>query len=124
MLKYATVFALISLVAYALASSPGVAVGAAGIAKVLFSVFLILTLIFVVLASRPLVPNQPAIKVMQRMNILRPCAKAIPFSGICSPCCSRPMATRLNGTPCSSPQGRIWQCMRWRKRGENAIPLM
>ena len=56
MLKYAIVFALISLVAGALGFT-GVAAGAAGIAKVLFVVFLILTLIFVVWPSRPLVPS-------------------------------------------------------------------
>ena len=51
MLKYAIIFALISLVAGALGFT-GVAAGAAGIAKVLFVVFLILTLIFVVLAFK------------------------------------------------------------------------
>ena len=51
MLKYAIIFALISLIAGALGFT-GVAAGAAGIAKVLFVVFLILTLIFVVLAFK------------------------------------------------------------------------
>ena len=50
MLKYAIVFAIISLIAGALGFG-GVAAGSAGIAKVLFGVFLILTVIFVVLAA-------------------------------------------------------------------------
>ena len=50
MLKYAIVFAIISLIAGALGFG-GIASGTAGIAKVLFGVFLILTVIFVVLAA-------------------------------------------------------------------------
>jgi uncharacterized membrane protein YtjA (UPF0391 family) len=50
MLKYAIVFALISLVAGALGFT-GVAAGAAGIAKVLFVLFLVLAVLFVVLAA-------------------------------------------------------------------------
>ena len=50
MLKYAIVFAIISLIAGALGFG-GIAAGPAGIAKVLFGVFLILTVIFVVLAA-------------------------------------------------------------------------
>jgi len=50
MVKYAIIFAIISLIAGALEFS-GVAAGAAGIAKVLFGLFLILTLIFIVLAA-------------------------------------------------------------------------
>ena len=50
MLKYAIVFAIISLIAGALGFG-GIAAGSAGIAKVLFGVFLILTVIFVVLAA-------------------------------------------------------------------------
>jgi uncharacterized membrane protein YtjA (UPF0391 family) len=49
MLKYAIIFALISLVAGALGFS-GVAAGAAGIAKVLFVLFLVIAVVFVVLA--------------------------------------------------------------------------
>ena len=50
MLKYAIVFALISLVAGALGFG-GIAAGSAGIAKILFGLFLILAVIFVVLAA-------------------------------------------------------------------------
>ena len=50
MLKYAIIFALISLVAGAFGFG-GVAVGSAGIAKILFGLFLILTVIFIVLAA-------------------------------------------------------------------------
>jgi uncharacterized membrane protein YtjA (UPF0391 family) len=50
MLKYAIIFAVISLIAGALGFG-GVAVGAAGIAKILFGLFLILAVIFVVLAA-------------------------------------------------------------------------
>ena len=49
MLKYAIIFALISLVAGALGFG-GVAAGSAGIAKILFGLFLILAVVFVVLA--------------------------------------------------------------------------
>ena len=49
MLKYAIVFAVISLIAGALGFG-GVAAGAAGIAKVLFGLFLVLAVIFLVLA--------------------------------------------------------------------------
>lgn len=49
MLKYAIIFALISLVAGALGFT-GVAAGAAGIAKVLFVIFLIIAVVFIVLA--------------------------------------------------------------------------
>ncbi|MDL9999243.1 DUF1328 domain-containing protein [Variovorax sp. J22P240] len=50
MLKYAIVFAVISLIAGALGFG-GVAAGAAGIAKVLFGLFLILAVVFLVLAA-------------------------------------------------------------------------
>jgi uncharacterized membrane protein YtjA (UPF0391 family) len=50
MLKYAIIFAVISLIAGALGFG-GVAAGAAGMAKVLFGLFLILAVIFVVLAA-------------------------------------------------------------------------
>lgn len=50
MLKYAIVFALISLIAGALGFG-GIAAGAAGIAKVLFGLFLILAVVFLVLAA-------------------------------------------------------------------------
>ena len=49
-LKYAIVFAVISLIAGALGFG-GVAAGAAGIAKVLFGLFLILAVVFLVLAA-------------------------------------------------------------------------
>jgi uncharacterized membrane protein YtjA (UPF0391 family) len=50
MLKYAIVFAVVSLIAGALGFG-GVAAGAAGIAKVLFGLFLILAVVFLVLAA-------------------------------------------------------------------------
>ena len=50
MLKYAIVFALISLVAGALGFG-GIAAGSAGIAKILFGLFLILAVVFLVLAA-------------------------------------------------------------------------
>lgn len=50
MLKYAIIFAIISLIAGALGFG-GIAAGSAGIAKILFGLFLILALIFVVLAA-------------------------------------------------------------------------
>jgi len=50
MLKYAIVFAVISLIAGALGFG-GVAAGAAGIAKILFGLFLILAVVFLVLAA-------------------------------------------------------------------------
>ena len=50
MLKYAIIFALISLVAGPLRFS-GVAAGAAAIAKVLFVLFLVVAVVFVVLAA-------------------------------------------------------------------------
>ena len=50
MLKYAIIFALISLVAGALGFG-GIAAGSAGIAKILFGLFLILAVIFIVLAA-------------------------------------------------------------------------
>ena len=50
MLKYAIIFALISLVAGALGFG-GIAAGSVGIAKILFGLFLILAVIFVVLAA-------------------------------------------------------------------------
>ena len=50
MLKYAIVFAVISLIAGALGFG-GVSAGAAGIAKVLFGLFLVLTVVFLVLAA-------------------------------------------------------------------------
>ena len=50
MLKYAIIFALISLVAGALGFG-GIAAGSAGIAKILFGLFLVLAVIFLVLAA-------------------------------------------------------------------------
>jgi uncharacterized membrane protein YtjA (UPF0391 family) len=50
MLKYAIIFAIISLIAGALGFG-GIAAGFAGIAKILFGLFLILAVIFVVLAA-------------------------------------------------------------------------
>ena len=50
MLKYAIIFALISLVAGAFGFGE-VAAGSAGIAKILFGLFLILAVIFIVLAA-------------------------------------------------------------------------
>ena len=50
MLKYAIIFAVISLIAGGLGFS-SVAAGSAGIAKFLFGLFLILAVIFVVLAA-------------------------------------------------------------------------
>ena len=50
MLKYAIIFAVISLIAGALGFG-GLAAGSAGIAKVLFGLFLILTVVFIVLAA-------------------------------------------------------------------------
>jgi len=50
MLKYAIVFAVISLIAGALGFG-GIAAGAAGIAKILFGLFLILAVVFLVLAA-------------------------------------------------------------------------
>lgn len=49
MLKYALIFAVISLIAGALGFT-GVAAGSAGIAKILFVLFLVIAVIFVVLA--------------------------------------------------------------------------
>lgn len=50
MLKYAIIFAIISLIA-GLFGFTGIAAGAAGIAKILFILFLILAVVFVVLAA-------------------------------------------------------------------------
>lgn len=50
MLKYAIIFAIISLIAGALGFG-GIAAGSAGIAKILFGLFLILAVIFIVLAA-------------------------------------------------------------------------
>ena len=50
MLKYAIIFAIISLIAGALGFG-GIAAGSAGIAKILLGLFLILAVIFVVLAA-------------------------------------------------------------------------
>jgi len=50
MLKYAIVFAVISLIAGALGFG-GIAAGAAGIAKMLFGLFLLLAVVFLVLAA-------------------------------------------------------------------------
>ena len=50
MLKYAIVFAVVSLVAGALGFG-GMAAAAAGIAKIFFGLFLILALVFIVLAA-------------------------------------------------------------------------
>ena len=50
MLKYAIIFAVISLFAGALGFG-GIAAGSAGIAKVLFGLFLILAVVFIVLAA-------------------------------------------------------------------------
>ena len=50
MLKYAIIFAVISLIAGALGFG-GIAAGSAGIAKILFGLFLILAIVFIVLAA-------------------------------------------------------------------------
>ncbi|KWT96872.1 MULTISPECIES: DUF1328 family protein [unclassified Variovorax] len=50
MLKYAIIFAIVSLIAGALGFG-GIAAGAAGIAKLLFGLFLILAVLFLVLAA-------------------------------------------------------------------------
>ena len=50
MLKYAIVFAIISLIAGALGFG-GLAVNSAGVAKILFGLFLIVTVVFMVLAA-------------------------------------------------------------------------
>jgi uncharacterized membrane protein YtjA (UPF0391 family) len=50
MLKYAIIFAVISLIAGALGFG-GLAAGSAGIAKILFGLFLILAVVFIVLAA-------------------------------------------------------------------------
>lgn len=50
MLKYAIIFAVISLLAGALGFG-GIASGVAGIDKILFGLFLILALVFIVLAA-------------------------------------------------------------------------
>lgn len=50
MLKYAIIFAVISLVAGAFGFG-GIAAGSAGIAKILFGLFLILAVVFIVLAA-------------------------------------------------------------------------
>lgn len=50
MLKYAIIFALMSLVAGALGFG-GIAAGSAGIAKILFGLFLVLTVVFILLAA-------------------------------------------------------------------------
>lgn len=50
MLKYAIIFALISLVAGALGFG-GIAAGSAGIAKILFGLFLVLAVVFIILAA-------------------------------------------------------------------------
>jgi uncharacterized membrane protein YtjA (UPF0391 family) len=50
MLKYAIIFAIISLIAGALGFG-GIAAGTAGIAKILFGLFLVLAVIFLVLAA-------------------------------------------------------------------------
>ncbi len=49
MLKYAIIFAIVSLIAGALGFG-GIAAGAAGIAKILFGLFLVLAVVFLVLA--------------------------------------------------------------------------
>lgn len=50
MLKYAIIFAVISIIAGAF-SFGGLAASSAGIAKVLFGLFLIVTVVFIVLAA-------------------------------------------------------------------------
>lgn len=50
MLKYAIIFAIVSLIAGALGFG-GIAAGSAGIAKILFGLFLVLAVIFIVLAA-------------------------------------------------------------------------
>jgi uncharacterized membrane protein YtjA (UPF0391 family) len=50
MLKFAIIFAVISLIAGALGFG-GIAAGTAGIAKILFGLFLVLAVIFLVLAA-------------------------------------------------------------------------
>ena len=49
MLKYAIIFAIISLIAGAMGFT-GIAAGSAGIAKILFVLFLVLAVVFVILA--------------------------------------------------------------------------
>ena len=61
MLKYAIIFAIISLIAGALGFT-GVAAGSAAIAKVLFVVFLVLAVLFVVLALLGIGAARKAIK--------------------------------------------------------------
>ena len=50
MLKYAIVFAIISLIAGALGFG-GIAFNSAGVAKILFGLFLIVTVVFMLLAA-------------------------------------------------------------------------
>ena len=50
MLRYAIIFAIVSLISGALGFG-GIAAGSAGIAKILFGLFLILALVFIVLAA-------------------------------------------------------------------------
>ena len=50
MLKYAIIFAVISLIAGAFGFG-GIAAGSAGIAKILFGLFLLLAVVFIVLAA-------------------------------------------------------------------------
>lgn len=61
MLKYAIVFALISLIAGAMGFG-GIAAGSASIAKILFGFFLILAVVFVVLAALGVGSNHNASK--------------------------------------------------------------
>jgi uncharacterized membrane protein YtjA (UPF0391 family) len=61
MLKYAIIFAIISLIAGALGFG-GIAAGSAGIAKILFGLFLILAVVFVVLAALGVGAVKKAIK--------------------------------------------------------------
>ena len=64
MLKYAIIFALISLIAGALVfvGFGGIAAGSAGIAKILFGLFLILVVVFVMLAALGVGAARKAIK--------------------------------------------------------------
>ena len=61
MLKYAIIFALISLLAGALGFG-GIAAGSAGIAKILFGLFLILAVVFIVLAALGIGAAKKALK--------------------------------------------------------------
>ena len=61
MLKYAIVFAVISLIAGALGFG-SIAAGSAGIAKILFGLFLVLAIIFIVLTALGAGADRKALK--------------------------------------------------------------